>query len=168
MSKKPSARATLGLPRLHTKKVRIPVVFTSLPRHRAIVDQAHESLRWWCLCHVTYDAVGPPPLSTRVLSHDWVTRSLDRSPDRADRVFSLLRVPPPPGLPVYGGAGVSVGPAVCLSKEKVNTDLNWFLIDKHHGSHSQNKALQILLIESLQNMFLLVTYVFTAWIPYTK
>ena len=34
--------------------------------------------------------------------------------DHADRVLSLLRVPPPPDLPVYGGGGVSVGPTVCL------------------------------------------------------
>ena len=39
-------------------QVRIPVVFTSLPRHRAIVDRARASE---VTCHVTYDAVGPPP-----------------------------------------------------------------------------------------------------------
>ena len=52
----------LGLPRLRTKKVRIPVVFTSLPQHRARVDRARASLRQSVLCHLTYDAVGPPPL----------------------------------------------------------------------------------------------------------
>ena len=61
---------------------------------------------------MTYDAVGPPPSPPR---YRHVTGPRD---DVAGHViarteFSLLRVPPPPDLPVYGGGGVSVGPAVC-------------------------------------------------------
>ena len=61
---------------------------------------------------MTYDAVGPPPSPPR---YRHVTGPRD---DVAGHViarteFSLLRVPPPPDLPVYGGGGVSMGPAVC-------------------------------------------------------
>ena len=45
--------------------------------------------------------------------------------DRADRVLSLLRVPPPPALPVYGGGGVSVGPAVCLGPGAITMKEDW-------------------------------------------
>ena len=39
--------------------------------------------------------------------------------------FSLLRVPPPPDLPVYGGGGVSVGPAVCYGPGAISMKEDW-------------------------------------------
>jgi hypothetical protein len=58
---------------------------------------------------VTYDAVGPPPSPPR---YRHVTGPRD---DVAGHViarteFSLLRVPPPPDLPVYGGGRGLRGP----------------------------------------------------------
>jgi hypothetical protein len=48
---------------------------------------------------------GYPPLSARVSSCDRAAWWRSRSRDRADGVLSLLRVPPPPDLPVYVGEG---------------------------------------------------------------
>ena len=42
-----------------------------------------------------------------------------------DQVLSLLCVPPPPDLPVYGGEGVSVGPAVCYGPGAISMKEDW-------------------------------------------
>ena len=61
---------------------------------------------------MNYDAVGPP-LSPPRYRHVTGPRDDVAGHVIARTEFSLLRVPPPPDLPVYGGGGVSVGPTVC-------------------------------------------------------
>ena len=65
---------------------------------------------------MTYDAVGPTPLSARVLS-------CDLSRDRVARVLFRINCPPPPGWPMHGG--VSVGPAVCYSQGAISMKVEW-------------------------------------------
>ena len=86
----------------YAKKVRIPVLFSSLPQHRVYkTERAHLSADLSCVTWPMTRWV-PSPLSTRFWSRDRAARSGDRSCERSARVLSASTVPPPPGLTVYG------------------------------------------------------------------
>ena len=98
---------------------------------RPATARARATLRRCVLCHVTYDAMGPP-LSARVLSRDRAALSHDRSRDCVARVLFRINCPPPPGWPVYGG--VSVGSAVCHGPGAISMKEDWV---QGAPSHSQ-------------------------------
>jgi len=78
---------------------------------------------------VTYDVVGPPPSPPR---NGHVTGPRDN----VTGVLSLLRVTPPPDLPVHGEGGVSVGPAVCYGPGAISMKEDWVQGAPLH-SHTQ-------------------------------
>ena len=74
---------------------------------------------------MTSDAVGPPP-SPPGYGHVTGPRYDVTGHVIAQTEFSpLLRVPPPPDLPVNGGVGVSVGPAVCYGPGAISMKEDW-------------------------------------------
>ena len=102
------------------------MLFSFLPR-QALLDRACASLRQYVLCHVTYDTMGPPPLSARLLSRDL-------SHDRAARVLFCINCPPPPSWPVYGGG--LCGPRCMYGPDAISMKVEWVQGAPLH-SHTQ-------------------------------
>ena len=72
------------------------------------------------MCHVTYDAVGPPP-SPPGNGHVTGPRDDIRGHMIARTEFSLSYVSPHPQICLcLGGVGVSVGPAVCYGSVAIS------------------------------------------------
>jgi len=105
----------MALPCMYAKKVGNPVLFSSLTQ-QALVDRACASFHRCMLFHVTYDVMGLP-LSTQVLS-------CDLSHDHAAQVLFRINCPPP-SRPVYGGGGISVGPATHTGLGTISMKVEW-------------------------------------------